>query len=136
VQTVAPSFQGVSKHTQCSTIVLKQELAIWLGIQQVSLVFWLGASPRRRRAIPPPLERRGLPCPISVIESGDSPGLSLEEAGYVLGRIAIEIGDGFATNYLDGDLPLDARIFGKVNLTHAATANQAQQVITAYVQSI
>jgi hypothetical protein len=28
VQTVAPRFQGVSKHTQCSKIVLKQELAI------------------------------------------------------------------------------------------------------------
>jgi hypothetical protein len=46
------------------------------------------------------------------------------------------LGDGFAANNLNGHLSIDARIFGKVDLSHAATADQAQQVVTAYVQSI
>ena len=73
VQTVAPRFQGVSKHTQCSTSVLKQELAIWLGRQQISLVFWLGASPLRRRAIHPPLGKTGASLPV-ICEWRPSPG--------------------------------------------------------------
>jgi hypothetical protein len=53
VQAVAPHFQGVPKHLDCSTSVLKQELAIWLGICMFSLVFWLGSAPLRRRGLPP-----------------------------------------------------------------------------------
>ena len=60
-----------------------------------------------------------------MIEPGDSFGFTLEEAGGILGRIGIEIGDSFATDDLDSHLPVNARIFGKVDLTHATTANQA-----------
>ncbi len=35
VQAGAPRFQGVPKHLDCSTSVLKQELAKWLGILHV-----------------------------------------------------------------------------------------------------
>ncbi len=59
-----------------STSIRRQKLAIWLGIEQISLVFWLGSSPLRRQAIHPRLKRARLSGPFPVNESFiNMPGL-------------------------------------------------------------
>ncbi len=62
---------------------------------------------------------------MGVIEPGDGLCFTLEEASRVRGSIGIQVGNDFAANHLNGDLAIDARILGKVDLSHATAANQA-----------
>ncbi len=64
-----------------------------------------------------------------MIESGDSSHLVLEETNCLTGGVNTGLKANITTNDLDGDLPVNARVFGKVDFTHSSSTEKPHEVI-------
>ncbi len=65
-----------------------------------------------------------------MVEPGDSSHLVLEESGCFASCVDTRLEADITSNHLDGNLPVNAHVFGKVDFTHSAFAEKADEAVS------